>query len=164
MKVSIYCRVSTEDQNVKQQIDYLKDWCKKNQLDIVKTVSDEESGTLPLSERKKFRRLLEDSKYDNCFEAIVIYNLDRLTRNWDDVTMIEKHFRENWDRCKLISSSDAIDLSNASGRVMFRIRMAICCYMPEDMKEKQKIGIARAKREGKYIYGKGRPKHSQGVV
>ena len=37
---------------------------------------------------------------------------------------------------------------------MFRIKMAIGCYMPEDMREKQKIGIARAKAEGKYKGGK----------
>ena len=34
---------------------------------------------------------------------------------------------------------------------MFRVRMAVCCLMPEDMKEKQKIGIERARAEGKYL-------------
>jgi len=38
---------------------------------------------------------------------------------------------------------------------MFRVKMAVSCYMPEDMREKQRIGIARAKAEGKY---KGRQK------
>lgn len=157
MKVALYARVSTEDQNVKQQYNYLIDWCKKQGYTIISKVLDEESGTLPLTERKQFKRLLEDSKYNSPFEAIVIYNLDRLTRNWDDVTLIEKHFRDNWFNCKLISTSDSIDLSNASGRMMFRIKMVVSCYMPEDMREKQKIGIARAKAEGKYKGGqKGR--------
>ena len=116
-------------------------------------MKDEESGTLPLTERKHFLKLLEKSKH-GLFDAIVIYNLDRLTRNWDDVTFIEKHFRDNWDKCMLISISDTIDLKNASGRMMFRIKMAVQCYMPEDMREKQTIGIERAKREGKYKGGK----------
>lgn len=112
---------------------------------------DLESGRLPLTERKKFRKLLiEEPEY----EAIVIYNIDRLTRNWDDVTYIERFFRDNWERCKLISTSDSIDLSNASGRMMFRIKMAVCCFMPEDMREKQQIGINRARLEGKYKGGK----------
>jgi len=153
MKIAIYARVSTEDQNVKQQANYLIDWCQKNGYEIIKKVEDEESGRLPLSQRKKFKGLIEASKQE-IFEAIIIYNLDRLTRNWDDVTLIEKHFRDNWDICKLISTSDTIDLSNASGRMMFRIKMAIQCYMPEDMREKQKIGIDRAKAEGKYRGGK----------
>ena len=149
MKVAIYARVSTEDQNVKQQSKYLKEWCGKQGYEIVKKVEDEESGRLPLIERKKFRKLLEISLYKG-FEAIIIINLDRLTRNWDDVTYIEKHFRDNWDKCNLISTSDAIDLSNASGRMLFRIKMAVSCYMPEDMREKQIIGIERAKAQGKY--------------
>jgi len=157
MNVALYARVSTEDQNVDQQVEYLKQWCKKQCYHIERIVKDNESGRLNLNERKCFKRLLDKSLNDG-FDAIVIYNLDRLTRNWDDVTFIEKHFRENWGRCKLISTSDSIDLSTSSGRLMFRLKMAVSCFMPEDMREKQRIGIERAKRQGKY---KGRKKGSK---
>ena len=153
MKVAIYARVSTEDQNVKQQINYIKKWCEKQKYCVQRVIADEESGRLPLTKRKKFLTLLNDSKL-NKFEAIVIYNLDRLTRNWDDVTTIERHFRNYWETCKLISISDSIDLSNATGGMMFRIKMSVSTYMPEDMREKQLIGIERAKTEGKYLGGK----------
>ena len=153
MKVALYARVSTEDQNVEQQANFLVEWCNKHNYLIFSSVKDEESGRLPLLERKKFKKLLEDSLVTNNYEAIIIYNLDRLTRNWDDVTYIEKHFRDNWGKVRLISTSDSIDLSNASGRMMFRIKMSVSCFMPEDMREKQKIGIERAKAEGKYKGG-----------
>ncbi len=153
MRVALYARVSTEDQNVKQQIDYLRKWCEKQEHEVVESVADEESGALPLTERKKFLKLLERTK-GGAFDAVVIFNLDRITRNWDDVTLIEKHFRDCWNVCKLISVSDSIDLSNASGRMMFRIKMVVNCFMPEDMREKQVIGIQRAKAEGKYKGGK----------
>lgn len=145
--------MSTEDQNVKQQMNHLKEWAKRNEYDVVKAIMDTESGIEPLIERKRFLRLLDESK-TGCMDAIGIVNLDRLTRNWEDVVFIERHFRENWDTCKLLSISDVIDLSNASGRFMFRMRMVVCCYMPEDMREKQRIGIDRAKKEGKYKGGK----------
>lgn len=151
MKVALYCRVSTEEQNVKQQLDYLTKYALAKGFEVVKRIGDTESGSLPLHERKAFKKLLE--QYTD-YDALVVYNLDRLTRNWDDVTLIEKHFREHWSICKLISASDSIDLSIASGRLMFRIKMAIQCYMPEDMREKQRIGIERAKLEGKYKGGK----------
>lgn len=157
MKICIYARVSTDDQNVNQQVDYLIKYCQRNEYPVIKTVKDEESGRLPLLQRKKFHAMINDSLTTLSYEAILIYNLDRLTRNWDDVTFIEKHFRENWNRIKLISTADSIDLSNASGRLQFRLKMAINCYMPEDMREKQIIGIERAKAEGKYKGGaKGR--------
>ena len=141
-RIAIYCRVSSEDQNVQQQAEYCNDWFLNNDYEIVKIVKDTESGRLPLTERKQFRKLLNESLTGK-FDAIGILNLDRVTRNWDDVTLIERHFRENWDKCRLISTSDQIDLSNAAGRFMFRIRIATNCYMPEDMREKQKIGIPR---------------------
>ena len=107
------------------------------------------------SEFEKRGYKLLSKEYNFEYDAVLVYNLDRLTRNWDDVTMIERFFRENWGSDKLISCSDSIDLSNASGRLMFRIKMATNCYMPEDMREKQRIGIERAKKQGKF---KGRPR------
>jgi DNA invertase Pin-like site-specific DNA recombinase len=151
--VAIYCRVSTEDQNVQQQANFCREWFISNGYAVAKLIKDTESGRLPLTKRRRFRKLLNESLTGK-FNFFGIYNLDRLTRNWDDVTLIEKHFRENWDKCQLISTSDPIDLSNASGRFMFRIRMATSCFMPEDMREKQRIGIERARKQGKYKGGK----------
>jgi len=153
MDLLLYCRVSTEDQNVEQQVKFCKEWALRNKHYIVWTIQDKESGTLPLIERKKFKKII-NNEFNFEYEGVLIYKLDRLTRNWDDVTAIERYFRENWEDIKLISTSDSIDFSNASGRMMFRIMMAVCCNMPEDMKEKQKIGIERAKAEGKYKGGK----------
>lgn len=154
MKIDLYARVSTEDQNVKQQMQHLKEWAKRNEYTVRKVVMDTESGAKPLIERKRFLKLLDEESKTSVADGMGIVNLDRLTRNWGDVVFIEKHFRENWDKYKLLSMGDTIDLSNASGRFMFRIRMAVCCYMPEDMREKQRIGIERAKKEGKYKGGK----------
>jgi DNA invertase Pin-like site-specific DNA recombinase len=153
MKLDLYARVSTEEQDVQQQMDYLRSWCRLQHHQIVNEVYDEESGTIPIEKREKFLGLLNKPKG----EALLVYNLDRLTRNWDSVVFIEKFFRENWIKYKLISMSDEINLSNASGRAMFRMKMIMNCYMPEDMREKQVIGIDRAKREGKF---KGRKKGS----
>lgn len=151
--IDLYARVSTEDQNVKQQMQHLKEWAKRNEYTVRKVVMDTESGIKPLIERKRFLKLLDESK-TGISNGMGIVNLDRLTRNWEDVVFIEKHFRENWDKYKLLSIGDTIDLSNASGRFTFRVRMAMCCYMPEDMREKQRVGIERAKKQGKYKGGK----------
>jgi len=152
-KTVIYARVSTDEQNVKQQIDYLKQYAHNQGLIIYSVVSDEESGTIPLTGRFRFKELLTQSK-KGFFNSILIFKLDRLTRNWDDVTLIEKHFRDNWNVCKLVSALEPIDLSNSAGRFNFRVMMALNCYMPEDMREKQRIGIDRAKAQGKYKGGK----------
>lgn len=158
MRILIYSRVSTEDQDVEQQAMYCKEWAKRMGHEVVWTIKDKESGRKPLRERERFQKII-NSEYNFDYDAVLVYHLDRLTRNWDDVTQIEKFFRENWENVKLISTSNEINLGNANGRCMFRINMAMYCYMPEDMREKQIIGIARAKKEGKY---KGRKKGALG--
>ena len=151
MKVAIYCRVSTKEQNVKQQVKKCKEYAKRNGWEILKVIKDEESGRKELLERKEFKKLLDTlDRYD----AVLVYNIDRLTRNWGDQAKLEEYFKEG---CQLLSMSEPIDLQTASGRLMFRMKMAVSCYMPEDMREKQRIGIERAKKEGKYKGGvKGR--------
>lgn len=146
MKCDIYCRVSSEDQNVEQQIKYLRKWCIKNDYIIASETMDKQSAKVDLKDRTKFINLLNNP----IGEAMLVFNLDRLTRNWDSVTLIEKHFRENWNKYKLLSTKDEINLHNANGRLMFRIKLAVNCHMPEDMLEKQAIGIARARKEGKF--------------
>jgi DNA invertase Pin-like site-specific DNA recombinase len=162
-KIRLYCRVSTEDQNVEQQAEYLENWVGRLPVDeitkepwtIEKIVKDEESARIPLMERKKFLKTLEESKLGTMFDALGILKLDRLTRNWDDVAAVERHFRANWERCKLKSAMDGeVNLSTAPGRCSFRFFMVINCFEVENMMERQKIGIDRAKDEGKYKGGK----------
>jgi len=155
MRLDLYARVSTEDQNVLQQIHYLRQWALKRGHVIASETQDKQSGKVDLKERVAFLNLLKNPKG----EALLIFNLDRLTRNWDSVTFLEKHFRDSWNKYKLISTKDQINLNNSNGRLMFRIQLAVNCAMPEDMLEKQAIGIARAKKEGKF---KGRQKGAKG--
>jgi len=157
INVKIYARVSSEEQNVDQQAEYLKKWAERNtynedKINIIGIVKDTERGSIPLAQRRKFKKLLEKGVLEGF--SILIFNLDRFTRYWYDEAYLEKLFRDNWERCKLISASESIDLMTATGRAMFRFKMVVNCLMPEDMREKQVVGIERAKREGKYKGGK----------
>jgi putative DNA-invertase from lambdoid prophage Rac len=152
LRVAIYSRVSTEEQNVNQQAQKIIEYAKAHDYVISKVIRDTESASLPLHERKRFKKLLLQL---HLYDAVLVFNIDRLTRNWEDQAIIEKHFQEE---CRLISISEPIDLCSAAGRLMFRLKMAVSCYMPEDMREKQQVGIERAKKQGKY---KGRKRGSK---
>jgi DNA invertase Pin-like site-specific DNA recombinase len=154
MKLLIYARVSSKDQNVDQQAEYCKKWAISNGHEVVWTIKDKQSGRKALMERERFAKII-NNEYNFEYDAVLVYHMDRLTRNWEDVTEIEKYFRDNWEKRKLLSVTYPIDLGSAQGRFMFRLMMAQQCYMPEDMLEKQKIGIERAKKQGKF---KGRAK------
>lgn len=154
MKVTLYVRISTADQDTQEKLKELRKWAVLNNHEIVKEIEDIESGTIPLKDRKKFREILNNPIGD----AIVVNKLDRITRNYDSVTLIEKYFRENWNKFKLIALDFPVDLETAVGRLMFRNMLTLACFEPEQMKERQKLGIARAKAEGKF---KGRKKGSK---
>ena len=151
MKVTLYARVSTSEQNVDDKLQELRKWAVDNGHKIVYEVRDTESGTIELKDRKKFQEILNNPIGD----ALVVNKLDRITRNFDSVTLIEKYFRENWDNFKLIALDFPIDLNSAVGRLMFRNMLTLACFEPEQMKERQRLGIERAKAEGKF---KGRQK------
>lgn len=153
MKVTLYARVSTKDQSVDDKMQELRKWAVQNDHRIVHEVWDTESGTIELKDRKKFLEILDNPKGD----AIVVNKLDRITRNFDSVTLIEKYFRTNWNTFKLIALDFPINLENAVGRLMFRNMLTLACFEPEQMKERQVMGIARAKASGKF---KGRKKGS----
>jgi len=162
VKVCIYCRVSTQDQNIEQQVDFCKKYAKAKGWEVLYTFKDKESGTIPLKERKVFSNIINTVKgtaegrdfykvVDDC-DAILIYRLDRLTRNWKDVPIIEKIFVDS--NTNLLSTADAINLKTSDGRFMFRFLMMLAVKEVEVMKERQKIGIDRAKAEGKFKGGK----------
>jgi DNA invertase Pin-like site-specific DNA recombinase len=133
MKVTLYARVSTKDQNVDDKMRELRKWAVANKHKIVHEVWDTESGTIELTERKKFIEILNNPVGD----ALVVNKLDRITRNFDSVTYIEKYFRESWDKFKLIALDFPIDLESATGRFMFRNLMNVACFEPGQMKERQ---------------------------
>lgn len=154
MKLDLYARTSTKDQDVDMQMSLLRQWCINNNHKIASETYDQESGTKELYDRIKFKELLLNPRG----EAMLIFKLDRITRNFDSLTLIEKHFRENWNNYKLICTDMPIDLETAVGRLMFRNLMVINCFEPEQMKERQKPAIEKAKAKGLF---KGRKKGSK---
>lgn len=154
MNVTLYARVSTDHQNIDDKMKELRKWAVTNNHKIVHEVWDTESATIDLKDRKKFLEILNNPIGD----AIVVNKLDRITRNFDSVTLIEKYFRENWINFKLIALDFPINLETAVGRLMFRNMMTLACFEPEQMKERQRSGINRAIAEGKF---KGRKKGSK---
>ena len=94
MKLLIYTRVSTQDQNVEQQATYCKELANTNGHEVVWTIKDKESGRKPLSERERFIKIIKN-QYNFKYDAVLVYNTDRLTRDFYDGVLVERYFRDN---------------------------------------------------------------------
>ena len=152
----IYARISTNrgEQNINQQIEHCKKYALRNDLNIVKVFKDEMSGKT--SQRRGYERLMIYLEA-NIGVGLLVQDTDRLTRDFYDGVALEKFLMKN--KIKLTSLSEVIDLQSSNGRFMFRIKLAMNNFYLENLHDKIKIGVARAKAEGKY---KGRKKGAVG--
>jgi len=155
-EVVIYARISTNrgEQNIKQQIEYCKKYALRNDLKVLKVFKDEMSGKS--ANRRGYERLMMYLEVNTCV-GLLVQDTDRLTRNFYDGVELEKFLMKN--EVKLISLSEVIDLTSSNGRFMFRIKLAMNNFYLENLHDKIKVGVARAKAEGKY---KGRKKGAVG--
>ncbi len=154
-KAIIYARISTnkEKQNIQQQIDYDRKWALRNEYNIVKVFKDEKTGKT--TDRRGYQRML---KYlaENPSVSLIVQDTDRLTRDFYDGVELEKFIRKH--KIDLVSISENVDLNTPNGRFMFRIKSAMNCFYVENLVQKIKVGVERAKKEGKFT---GRPKGSK---
>lgn len=155
-EVVIYARISTNkgEQNIKQQIDYCKDYASREGLEVLKVFKDEKTGKT--SKRRGYERLLTYLKTNRGI-GLLVQDTDRLTRDFYDGVELEKFIIKN--SIDVISLSDRVDLNTPNGKLMFRIKLALNAQYVENLIDKIRVGVARAKAEGKY---KGRKKGALG--
>ena len=144
MKVAIYCRVSTEDQDADKQEDICKEYCKRNNLDIFKVYKDIISGST--SSRPEFNLLLEDMRSLK-FDCIMVTKLDRLGRSLQHLLSMFNEFGKRG--IHFIAVTQNIDTSSASGRLQMQIMGAFAEFEREIIRERTKEGLRKAIGVGK---------------
>lgn len=151
MKVAIYCRVSTKEQNIKTQLDFLRLLCEREKYEIYKEYIDVgESGKK--ESRPAFDEMLKDMrKYK--FHAIAVYKLDRIGRSLPHLIGLFTEFEKK--SVRFISATQNINTTTPEGKMFMRMLMILAEYERELTIDRIKSGMSRAKREGKLI---GRPK------
>ena len=148
MKCAIYVRVSTHDQNTEQQKEKLKEYASNNYWTIFDYYVDEISGRN--FDRPQLNRLKKEANKNN-FDIILIYSLDRLGRNLKDLEELVNFFNDLDVGIHTMNNAMNIDLNTATGKLFFQMMGTFAEFERNLLKERQRIGIERAKREGKYI-------------
>ena len=143
-KAVIYARVSTDEQNPEHQIDVLKTYSTNQGYDVVKVYVDTISGTK--DSRPNLNNLMFDMR-KGLFDCVVIYKLDRLGRSLKHlINICEEFYKKNID---LVCTSQNIDTSTASGKLLFHILGAVAEFESELISERTKLGQRKAKNIGK---------------
>lgn len=132
-----YIRVSTAEQNEARQLEAMK------RYSIDKFFTEKVSAKD--TNRPKLQELLEFVREG---DTIHIHDFSRLARSTKDLLDIVETL--NSKGVHLISNKENIDTSTPTGKLMLTMIGAIAEFERQNLLDRQREGIAIAKREGKY--------------
>ncbi len=144
MKVAIYCRVSTEEQDADKQEDICRETCKRQKHEVYKVYKDVISGST--TSRPNFNKLLEDMRHYK-FDGIMVTKLDRLGRSLQH--LLELIYEFNKKGIHFIAATQNIDTSSAGGMLQMQIMGAFAEFERTIISERTKEGLRNAIGVGK---------------
>jgi len=147
MKVAIYTRVSTVEQNVDTQLNLLRTLCKRCNYEVYKEYNDVGQSGKKHS-RPQFDLMLNDMRKFK-FKGILVYKLDRIGRSLAHLITLFSEFEKK--SIDFISATQNIDTTTPEGRMFMRMLMVLAEYERELTVSRVKSGMDRARKEGKQI-------------
>lgn len=151
MKVAIYIRVSTEEQNLENQQLRLTEYARANKWDY-ELFSEVQSTRNARPVKAELLQKLRRNEYD----GILVYRLDRYARSSTELVLEVEELTKKGVR--FISYSEHLDFSTATGKLQLQILAAFAEFERALISERTKEGIRRARLKGKTL---GRPKGSK---
>lgn len=147
MKFVIYCRVSTAEQHSENQRLRLVEFAKRQGYDY-KVFEEKESTRKTRPIKQAVLTALRKREYD----GLLIWKLSRWARSTTELILEIEELHNSG--IKIISLSDNLDLSTATGRLQFQILSAFAEFEREKIRDNTLLGLARARAQGKVL---GRP-------
>ena len=136
-----YIRVSTVEQNEQRQIEAMKPF--NIEKWFIEKISAKDTN------RPKLQELLEFVREG---DTIHVHDFSRLARSTKDLLDIVEQLSQK--NIYLVSNKENIDTSTPTGKLMLTMIGAINEFERYNLLERQREGIAIAKRNGKYKGGK----------
>lgn len=132
-----YIRVSTEEQHTDRQETIMKKY------EVERVFSEKISGKN--TNRPQLQEMLN---FIRTGDTLVIESYSRLARSTADLIKLVEQL--NSKGVNLISDKEHIDTTTPQGKLMFTIFAGLAEFERTCLLERQKEGIAEAKRQGKY--------------
>ena len=150
MKVAVYARVSTHDQNTENQLIELRRYVAARGWTATEYVDHGISGAK--DRRPALDQLVADVRRHRV-EAVVCWRLDRLGRNLRHLVLL----LDDWQSrgVAFVTLGEGIDTSTAAGRLVAGVLGSIAEFERARIQERIMAGLQRAKAQGKRI---GRPR------
>jgi len=149
MKVAIYARVSTTQQEYENQLEQLRDYCNKQGWEIYKEYTETISGKE--SQRPVFKEMMKDASQKK-FDAILVWALDRFTREGTEKVWLYLTQLKSWGVGFISYTEPYFRTENELVRdVLFSIMGALAKQERLRISERTKAGLERARKLGKKL-------------
>ena len=150
MKVALYARVSTHDQQtLPMQIEAMEKYSQQREWQITQQVEEIGSG---VTERPQREELLKAARRRE-IDAILVWKLDRWGRSIDDLVVTLRELNELG--VGFVSLTEALDFTTPTGRALAGLLAVFAEFERDILRERIKAGIAQSRKKGK---AHGRPK------
>lgn len=152
--VAIYIRVSTQEQalegfSIDEQQRRLLSFCEAKNWTVYKSYIDPGYSGSNLN-RPAIQQLIKDAE-NHCFDMVLIYKLDRLSRSQKDTMhLLEDVFLSN--KVDLMAMNESFDTSTPFGRAMIGILSVFAQLERENIKERTSMG-RKARISKGYFHG-----------
>lgn len=152
VRVAIYARVSTDEQNPELQLRELRDYAERRGFAIHREYIERASGDRRRRRRApEFEALMADARRRR-FDCVLVWKYDRFARTLGALIAALEEFRDLG--IDFISHTQAIDTTTPMGRLFFHVIGSFAEFERDVIVERVKAGLANARAKGKKL---GRP-------
>lgn len=149
MRIALYARVSTTDQNCEMQLRELREYTARRGWEIAGEYVDTGwSGTK--ASRPQLDRLMKDASVHQ-FDCILVWKIDRFGRSVSNLADALERLRLAGVRFISVTQNLDTDETNPMARFMLHILAAVAEFEREMIRERVKAGMNNAKRQGKSL-------------
>lgn len=153
MKVVLYARVSTNDQNCEIQLKELRDYCSRRGWTLTHEYVD--SGVSGAKASRPALDRLMTSAQQRDFDTVVVWKLDRFSRSVLHLHQQMDSLKRYGVRFLAVSQGIDTDASNPVSTLILQVLAAVAEFEREIIRERTIAGVRAAKAKGKTL---GRPR------
>ena len=146
MKVAIYARVSTVDQDYEMQIQELQALADRSGYEVVEIYAEKISGTKANADRPELKRLMKDARWRR-FQKVLVWSVDRLGRSMKNLVDVLTELRDL--KIDILAQQQGIDTGTQMGAMMFSFISIFSEFEMNLRRERQMLGIQKARAAGK---------------
>lgn len=153
MKAIGYVRVSTDKQvregvSVENQVEMIRDFCERDNLELVDIIRDEGISGGKNRSRRGFVNLLEKIEIDE-IDAVVLYSLERLSRDMLTILSLERFLDEY--EVTLYTVEGKIDTSTIDGWMSFSMKAFMGEMERRQVRSRTKKAMEHMKKNGRVV-------------